>query len=700
MKRTSTLLLTALLTAPLFAAQGGPDAYGYIWKDSAEPDGPVFNWIDISATGTLVQGLGDDNVAGPFVMLTNFEYYWYNRKFIWIGSNGYVAFMNGNIASPFPTIPLAGGTNDYIAGLMSDLNFGGVGNPAQCRFYDDVDFTVISYLDVPFWTPAAPGYTGSNTFQIILSKLDSTVTVQYLSQSGLTQNSDLKVGIESVAGTIGLQHSSNLYPQAGYAVRFYRPASSSLAVTDASVLWAGQDGTGGIFRSRNGAPYPLMAKTGNIGNQPLTGYLTTGAVLNAAGQTMVSSPQPIGAQVAGVDTLFTYASPFAPTTAGTYRYNCTISGISNELVTSNNVRTQEIVVVDTTAANHVLSYHGTADNGIGLSWNGGNGGVGVYIKPPYYPAYATAYTIRIVSNLGASAYALKVYDDDGPNGGPGTRIDSVYIAAGQAVAGDQVINLSSPLLINSGGVYVQWYMLGVDVVIAVDANPPFSLNTYEIIDGVWAEYRDREAQDFFLGLRLSQVPVTDIGCTGFFGLAAGQDIASPTAIRAWVTNLGNQPVSAFDVHYRFGTGNVVSQAYSGAAINPGQQTLITFNNYFTPTADATDDLCAWTTMAGDASATNDTSCVSIDTFVGIEELASLGARLSPVPAQDVLRIEGLPAGAWQCRILDAAGRAVLERMRIADGSWPIDVSPLPAGAYVLVLSDASAAYRARFLVSR
>lgn len=700
MKRTSTLLIGALLFAPLFAAQGGPDAYGYIWKDTAEPDGPVFNWIDISTTGTLVQGLGDDNVAGPFVMLTNFEYYWYNRKFVWIGSNGYVAFMNGNIASPFPAIPLAGGTNDYIAGLMSDLNFGGAGNPGQCRFYDDLDMTVISYLNVPFWTPAAPGWTGSNTFQIILSKVDSTITIQYLSQSGVTQNNDTKVGIESVAGTIGLQHSSNLYPQAGYAVRFYRPASTSLAVIDASVLWTGQDGTGGIFRSRNGAPYPLKVKTGNIGNQTLSGYTVTGTVLNAASQTQVTASQPVGSQLAGVDTLITFGPAFNPTAAGTYRFNCAISGVANELVTANNLRTQEIVVVDTTAATQALNYHGTVDNGVGISWNGGNGGVGVYIKPPYYPAYATAYTIRIVSNTGASAYALKIYDDNGPNGGPGTRLDSVYVGAAQATAGDQVINLSSPLTITSGGVYVQWYMLGANVVIAVDANPPFSLQTYEVIDGVWAEYRDREAQDFFLGLRLAQIPVTDIGCTGFFGLTAGQDITGPTAIRTWVTNFGNQPVSAFNVHYRFGTGPVVSQAYSGTALNPGQQTLITFNSYFTPTADATADLCAWTSLAGDALAVNDTACLSIDTFVGIDELVAVGARLAPVPAHDELRILGLPQGAWRCIITDAAGRAVLEAARNGAGDWPLHVAQLPPGAYQVLLQQEGRALRSRFVVSR
>ncbi|MFN3876408.1 MAG: hypothetical protein ACK4L7_10910, partial [Flavobacteriales bacterium] len=247
---------------------------------------------------------------------------------------------------------------------------------------------------------------------------------------------------------------------------------------------------------------------------------------------------------------------------------------------------------------------------------------------------------------------------------------------------------------------VQWYMLGANINIGVDATPPFSLRTFEVIDGVWAEYRDREAQDFFLGIRLGQVPIHDAGCNGFFGLADGQDVGSPVAVRAWVRNYGNQPTGAIDVSYRFGTGPVVTQPYTGPAIPPGQQQLHTFTSYFVPSEDATGQLCAWTTMANDVITANDTACVLINTYVGLAELERAALRLWPVPAGDQLWVEGLPPGPWQARLADAGGRMV-RSMRMPGGAPAmVAVGDLDAGAYVLLIEGKHARRALPLLVQR
>jgi hypothetical protein len=701
MLRHLTLIASSVVLLSAVAATGGPDAYGYIWKDSNEPDGPVFSWVDITTTGIPVTGLADDNLVGPIVMETDMPFYWYGRKLLWIGSNGYVAFNGqGNLASPFPTIPLAGGVNDYIAGLAADLNFTGGGNTARCYLLDNADQTIISYVGVPFWTAAAPSYTGSNTFQIILNKLDSSITVQILEQVGLTQNNDLLTGIESVAGSIGLQHSADAYPPVNYAIRFEMPDVALLEVNDAAANWLTAPGSGGIFRSRNGAPVPIVANAINTGNVALSGITVSGAVLNATGTVLNDLSQTVTTLLPGGDTTVIFPNALVPTNVGTFRFRNTVSNVPNDLAADNNVRIQEVVVLDTTTATQDLRFHGTFDNGVGLGWDGGNGGVGVYIRPPYYPARAIATTTRIVSNVGAVGFTMKVYADDGLAFGPGTLLDSVFIAPADATPGDKVIPLSAPLTITSGGVYVQWYMAGDGVNIAVDITPPFSNRTFEVLDNTWAPYRDAENTDFHLGLRLEQLPQPNASCFGFFGLADGQTVASPTAVRIWLRNEGNQPLTGFPISYRYGTAPVVTQTFTGT-LAIGEEELVTFNTAFTPPSDGQGALCAWTDVPGDTDLANDTSCVELVTWVGLDELHGQQLRSYPNPAQSVLRIELPGTDTYHIQLLDASGRVIrTEQVTTANGTVPVHVEALANGTYTALLTGSNSRYRTMFVVQR
>ena len=146
-------IIATLGTVTPALAGGGPDAFGYVWLDSNDPMGPAAEWVDITAVGTPVTGLADDNASERIDLPATFRYYWRDETQLTVGSNGWVSFDPvSNIAHCFPSIPTQGGAADgYLAPLMSDLIFSGAGNPASAWTYCDglTDRFIISYVDVP-----------------------------------------------------------------------------------------------------------------------------------------------------------------------------------------------------------------------------------------------------------------------------------------------------------------------------------------------------------------------------------------------------------------------------------------------------------------------------------------------------------------------------------------------------------------------
>ena len=698
MVRTLTLSCLVALPTLLNAATGGPDQYGYIWKDSDEPGGPVYNWIDITQTGTLVTGLADDNVVGPIVLTTNAPFYWYDIKKIWIGSNGYIVFNNSNIAATFPVIPTAGATNDYVAAFMTDLTFFGAGNPAQCYLYDNLDSTVVSYINVPFWAVGTPGYSGSNTFQVIFNKLDSTITMQYQSQTGFSSSNGPINGIESLTGDIGLMASNGTLPLPGYSVRYYNPPVPLLDITDASVDWVTAEGSKGLTLQRNGDPIPLTAFVRNTGNQPLGLFTVRAQVFQGFTQVLIDSVT-VGPLFPGVAASITFPSTFTATQTGTHRYVVSFDPLPSELVASNNSVTQELVSYDTTLYAMTAQWAGPSDDGIGIGWNGGDGGVGMHIIPPFYPCYIPATTIRISSNAGLAGYTMKVYDDDGFNGGPGTLLDSVFVTGAQGTPGDHLHPLADPFILNDGTLWVEWYMQGQNVNIAQDIQVPASYRSYEVLGGVWADYRDQDIADFHLGLRAEQLPVSDAGCTGFFGLVDGMQVSQPVNVRTWVRNFGNQPLTSIPVNYRFASDPVVSQTYTGTAIQPGDSVLFLFSVPFLPENTASGTFCSWTSWPVDLQPLNDTVCVSIDVIAGLNELSATPLSIAPNPATEQVRITGLDGTATDLSVFDLSGRRVRwQQLPRQATQVELDVRTLDSGTYQLLLTSPTATRSAKVVV--
>ena len=152
---------------------GGPDDFGYTWIDSNEPGGPVFNWIEISGTGTDMLLEDDNHFWGiPFP----FQFYGTNYDTIAAGSNGVVYFKDwylglGNISLP--------GYNGYdvdtlIAVFWTDLNADEVG--AGKGYYQIIGNTlVVEWDSIPLYDE--PAYF--EKFEAILYG-NGDIVMQYL----------------------------------------------------------------------------------------------------------------------------------------------------------------------------------------------------------------------------------------------------------------------------------------------------------------------------------------------------------------------------------------------------------------------------------------------------------------------------------------------------------------------------------------
>jgi len=684
----------SLMLAPLaYAGQGGPDAYGYTWKDSNEPGGPTFNWINITTTGTQVTGLGDDNFVGPFGFIDGFQYYWYYPTQVWIGSNGYLSFSGNNFASPFPIIPNTASPHNFIAAMMSDLNFDGTGNPGTCYYRNSADTIVVSWINVPFWTNGTPSFIGSNSFQIVLVRSDRSITFNYQTQLGSTQGDDITVGIENITGQLGLQHSKNVYPPTGYSIKFYYPTTTTYQAVDGGVHWNMDEDNGGVFVKRNSS-VPVVTNVKNFGNQPLSNIIVSATISHPTAMGMSGTGQ-IAGLVAGTDTSYTFNTPLIPTDPGIYNMISQVGGIVGDLVASNNLLRTKIIAIDTAGTQIPMEYHdGTPDLG-GISWSGGNGGIGYYMRPAFYPCRINGYRLMIASDPMANGCYLKIFDDDGPNGSPGTMLDSVYASPSSYVVGANSLipTAGSAINIPSGGFYVLWVMPpGGSVALARDATPPISNRSYEYLSGTWAPCRFRFTEDYFLGVSVSWANFEDVSAQRILSPTANSLLRTPTPVQVRVQNMGSnvnsQPIQ---LGYKFSVEPAVLHQVPASSIFSGDSLTHQFS---TPMASGTlrsGTLSYWVNMSGDMFAGNDTLRINVtyQPSVGFYEIDNRATswNIFPNPAQDHAFILGLNEQAlpkeWEIR--DATGRKFgADLILESENRARINLSSMPSGFYHLM----------------
>ena len=172
---------------------------GYAWVSSLDPQGPDYEWVDISGLGTDLGITGDDqdvDVALPFA----FPFYFQTHTTISVTSNGWLGFNDEPAYYFNEPIPTAGAPNNIVCPFWDDLYPPSGGTVHQ---WDDVAHGRVYFQ----WTgvPHINGTDGPYTFQAVLYQ-SGEILFYYNAMNGVASAT---VGVENGTGAYGCQVNYN-----------------------------------------------------------------------------------------------------------------------------------------------------------------------------------------------------------------------------------------------------------------------------------------------------------------------------------------------------------------------------------------------------------------------------------------------------------------------------------------------------------
>lgn len=211
-------LLASLLTlcsSVAFAGFGGPDGFGYTWKDTAEPGGPAFQFIE---PGVFAQTVLENNTAAVATITLAQPWggiYGAPVSQLRVSRNG---FLSDDPADPgsdetndasLPTSPSAGGGNRIYV-LHDNLELNTTTGRVKYEYFaesphplHDCGVHVITWVDMQH-TPAS---VDRFSFQVLL--FDNLDILMQFPEGNPEEGSGSTTGIQNAAATQGLTIYAN-----------------------------------------------------------------------------------------------------------------------------------------------------------------------------------------------------------------------------------------------------------------------------------------------------------------------------------------------------------------------------------------------------------------------------------------------------------------------------------------------------------
>jgi len=187
---------------PINMHRGGPDYFGYMWHDSDDPDGPTYQWEDISQSGQLVDNIVDDFFVGPFPIGFSFSFYGMPYKSFYIASNGYIGFGPIEGYAGYTNFPIHDTSPPFniLAWCWDDLH------PRNGKVYYK---TINQRLIIQFVNYGRFYDSLTMTAQVIIDA-NGSITYQYKSIDNGTITNSCTIGIKNKEGTDGLEVAFNM----------------------------------------------------------------------------------------------------------------------------------------------------------------------------------------------------------------------------------------------------------------------------------------------------------------------------------------------------------------------------------------------------------------------------------------------------------------------------------------------------------